>query len=69
MLYNRHGQSAACGPHAARQTFFAALELRGGSIFFGKCTPLNAIFEVNVEFLSQKMTFLKKNFGTFYDSS
>jgi hypothetical protein len=25
-LYNRHGQSAARGPHAALQTFFVALE-------------------------------------------
>jgi hypothetical protein len=27
-LYTRHGQSAARGPHAALQTFFAALELK-----------------------------------------
>ena len=28
MVYGRHGQSAARGPHAALQTFFAALELK-----------------------------------------
>ncbi len=27
-LYTRHGQSAARGPYAALQTFFAALELK-----------------------------------------
>jgi hypothetical protein len=29
LFYTRHGQSAARGPHAARQTFFAALEFKG----------------------------------------
>ncbi len=32
IVYNRHGQSAARRPHAARQTFFAALESKGAQI-------------------------------------
>ena len=38
ILYNRHGQSAARGPHAARQIFFAALEFSMGLKIFAKCT-------------------------------
>ena len=34
MLYNRGGQSAARGPHAALQTFFAALEFKGGFKYY-----------------------------------
>jgi hypothetical protein len=57
MVYTRHGQTVPCGPHAARQTFFAALEFRGVQIF---CK--NAIFEKKFDFLSQNMTFLKNIF-------
>jgi hypothetical protein len=54
-------------PHAARQTFFAALEFSLGLKIFVKCTRKNAIFEENVDFLSHKMTFLKKIYGTSCD--
>jgi hypothetical protein len=33
LKFTRHGQSAARGPDGACQTFFAALELIGGSTF------------------------------------
>jgi hypothetical protein len=66
MVYGRHGQSAARGPHAARETFFVALEIKGAQNFC-KITPKNAIFEENFYFLSQKMTFLKNIFGASWD--
>ncbi len=52
MLYNRHGQSAARGPHAALQTFFAALD-------FKYTITIIHNYLRKFDFLSLNMTFLK----------
>jgi hypothetical protein len=54
LTYSRHGQSAACGPHAALQTFFAALEC-----FFFYCFTniLTILIETLVHFRQDQKSF------------
>ncbi len=61
MLHIRHGQSAARGPHAARQTFFAALEIKGAQ-FFCKINPKKCHFWIIFWLFKPKNDIFKEHF-------